>query len=359
MTTDLIESLDGLEASAEPWDDLWRRCDLASPTFQAKPIACWVGQFAPGASFRALVVRNGDRMVAALPLVLRGRFGFTTTHAWSNCGELLIDPDADRASIATGLVEGLRGLSCALLLLRFVRVESPGWQALVQAVAQAGGAAFAHRTHEVGRVRLPADFEAYLASLSSNHRRHMRKAERRIEREGGAELRILDRLAPEEVRPRLEEGFAVEDRSWKGEAGTSVLRTPGMLDYYVRQAEILAARNQLRLAFLDHLGKPIAFIQGWWAKNTFLTPKIGYDASFAEYSPGQVLFHRMFQAQASLPEPGVVDFDGPLAESTRQWTTETYAVGHAILSCRRVTGKGWVGGYRLLRSAKQRWNRHR
>ena len=359
MNISLLDSAEHLQAQAPAWDDLWQRSDLASPASQAELVDCWLAQFAPGAPFRAITVWENDRMVAALPLVENRRMGATTTTPWSCCGELLVDPGADLPAVAGHLVEGLRDVPWPFLLIRYVRIESPGWRALLSAINQAGGAAFAHRTHSVGRVALPNDFDAYMASRSGNHRRHMRKADRRIEREGGAELRVLDRLPPSDVRAALQEGFDVEDRSWKGPAGTSVLRTPGMCEYFIRQAELLAARRQLYLVFLLHRARPIAFEYGWRARQTYFTPKIGYDQAYARYSPGQLLLYNLFRRFTAEPRPPGIDFDGPLADATEQWSTETYTVGHVALSCRPVTGRGWVGGYRLLRAAKRRWVSHR
>lgn len=359
MKLTLLDSADQLAAHARAWDDLWQRSEVASPAFSAGLVGNWLSQFAPNATFGAVTVWDDDRMVAALPLVGRRWLGGTTTTAWSCCGELLIDPAVDLPTVAGHLAEGLRDLPWPFILIRYVRIESPGWHALREAIHQAGGTAYTHATHSVDRVTLSNDFDVYMASRSGNLRRQMGKAERRIEREGGAELRILDRLQPNEVRAALQQGFEVEDRSWKGEAGSSVLRTPGMFDYFVRQAELLAARQQLHLVFLMHQDQPIAFEYGWRAKQTYFTPKVGYDETFSRYSPSRLLLYKLFRHFAAEPQPPQIDFDGPLADATSQWATESYTMGHVALSCRPITGRGWVGGYRALRAAKKRLARQR
>jgi hypothetical protein len=54
-------------------------------------------------------------------------------------------------------------------------------------------------------------------------------------------------------------GFEVEDRGWKGAGGTSTLREPGALAFFVEQAKLLSASGHLLLAYLDLDDTTIAF----------------------------------------------------------------------------------------------------
>ena len=76
-----------LRAAAPTWDDLWQRSDCTSPLAQAGPIADWLAHFAPADRFRALVVADAGRWLAALPLVERRmagvlRAGALPCNAW-------------------------------------------------------------------------------------------------------------------------------------------------------------------------------------------------------------------------------------------------------------------------------------
>lgn len=359
MRLNLLDSTSQWEATSPAWDDLWQRSEDPSPLLRAASVGHWVRHFAPGTPVRALTVWAGDRMVAGLPLAEGrlpggGRFGTSPNNAWSLCGELLVDPSADVHRLAAELAAGLRTLPWTVLIFRYVRIDSAPWRALQSAVRQCGGTAFAHPTHSVGQVSLPADLGTYLATRRKNHRRHLHKANRRWTEEGGGELRVLDSLQPGEVRAALRTAFEIEDRSWKGAAGSSVLRTPGMFDFMAGQAELLAGWRNLHLVFLAHQEVPIAFAYGMRAKQTFLTPKIGYDPAYARFSPGQLLFDHLLRRFASEPQPPVIDFSGPLADSTAQWATDTYSVGHVAISMRPIRGRAWIGAYRLLQAFKQR-----
>ena len=105
-----------------------------------------------------------------------------------------------------------------------------------------------------------------------------------------------------------------------------MISVPGMSEFFIRQAQQLAAWGQLELAFLECDGRPIAFCYGQNAKGVFHSAKIGYDPQFARYSPGQLL--RYFLLERFYTEPGrvAIDFLGPMTESHAHWRPETYTV---------------------------------
>ncbi|MCE9546550.1 MAG: GNAT family N-acetyltransferase [Planctomycetia bacterium] len=359
MQLTILENAAELIERADAWDDLWQRSDVALPSARAALLALWLRHFAPQATFRAMVVEENGRLLAALPIVgTRIRHlievGTLPSNDWSGSGELLLDRDANAAEVLPLLLSGLKQLPWSLLTLRLMRRHATGWETLAAACQSAGLEIFAHDQHEVGVIEPQRDFAAYEASWSGNHRRHMGKARRKLERDGGAQLQVYGSLKPDEVEPLLTAGFHVEDRGWKAEEGTSVLRTPGMFDFFLRQAQQLAAWRQLQLVFLTHRGRPIAFEYGWQAKETYFTPKVAFDPEFSQYTPSQLLRYRLFERFASEPTPPRVDFLGPLSDATAKWITDRYTVGTTVIALRPVVGRAMLHGYRLLRAAKQR-----
>jgi len=355
----VLDDIQQLQAQAAPWDDLWRRSEVALPTARAALVALWMEQFAPQANFRAIMVEHEGRLVAALPLVEETlgsvcRIGGLPNNDWSVSGEMLLDPAADRKALITLLAEGLRDLPWPLLRMRLMRPDRAGWQ-LLDAVSQRASFRTTHYVqHTVGTIDLPSDFAAYEKSWSGNHRRHMGKAQRRLEREGGAELHVYRSLQEDQVEPLLAAGFQLEDQGWKGKEGSSVLATPGMFEFFLRQARQLAAWGQLQLAFLTHGGRSIAFEYGWRAKGVYGTPKVAFDEEFARYTPSQVLRYRLYERLTREAPPPTVDFMGPLADATAKWTTEEYSVGATTIALTPVMGRTMLGALWLARAARQR-----
>ena len=86
--------------------------------------------------------------------------------------------------------------------------------------------------HDVGVIDLtgpnaPQNWEAYQALGREIFDAQMRKMARRAEELGGVELVVHQPNCDEDVATLVQEGFAIEDRSWKGRDGSSVMRTQG------------------------------------------------------------------------------------------------------------------------------------
>ncbi len=371
-----LNSVAELRASAAEWDDLWLRSTTAAPASRAELIAQWLEHFAPRKDFRAVVVERGGHFVAALPLLggRKGRLisvGMLPNNGWSACGNLLWDPLAGGEPALSALAAGLRQLPWRMLWLYGVPFEQPQWLAFRHAAEAAGLPIDVSLDFLVGQVDFAGGWPAMQAAWSGNHRRHMRKAARKAEEEGGVTLRVIRKFAsPVEVAELIRRGFEVEDRSWKGDGtGSSVLRTPGMLDFFIRQGQTLAKLDQLQLTFLDraeapspdpspHRGmgenSPIAFEYGWLAKDVYFTPKVGYDAAFSHLSPGQLLRYFSFEQYAAAGSPKLVDFFGPLADATSKWVTRTYPVGRLAVGCGSRLGRLGLSALLRLRGWRRR-----
>jgi len=352
-----INSIDELRAAAPAWDDLWRRSDVTLPTVRAEMVAEWLDQFAPKAPFQALVVQQQGQWVAALPLVGRkvarviGAAG-TPSNEWSASGELLLDAGVDADIVLLRLVEAIRKLPYQLLWLDEVAIDAPRWQAL-QRVLRGAGVACNFRPHyRVGRIEIGSDWQAARQRWSSNHRQKMSRAARKLAAQGNVQCEIHSRLAPEAVEPLLREAFAVEDRGWKGVAGTSVLRSGGMFEFFLRQARQFARWQQLELCFLRVDGRAIAFTYGYSAKGVFHSCKVSYDPQFADFAPGQLLWYHMFEQFHGDENRRAFDCLGVLSRAQQSWRPETYTIGRAMIAPRRLLGRLAIGAHRRLKGSQ-------
>jgi CelD/BcsL family acetyltransferase involved in cellulose biosynthesis len=294
-------------------------------------------------------VEEDGRLLAALPLAgqrVRGCLPAAglTKNAWSPNGDLLLHPEADDGAI-DALVEGLAAAPWPLVWLEEVPYDAPRWQSLLAAARRRGLEAVTRPAYLVGQVEAPADWAAYEAGWSRNHRQKMRKTLARLEREGPAQWICLDRPTPDEIEGHLRRVFAVEDRGWKGANGSSVLRTPGMLEFYCRQARWLAGQGQVAVQVLVLGGEDVAFHYEFRAKGTVFTFKVGYDDRFVGFSPGQAVMHRLVQALGKDATPPTLDFCGPLQDWTSKWATRTYPVGRVVIAPPRALSRALVAGY--------------
>jgi CelD/BcsL family acetyltransferase involved in cellulose biosynthesis len=345
-----FDSAAEIRGVAAAWDDLWRRSEVAIPLARAESIALWIERFEPRASVRAIAVERDGQFVAALPLI-GGRLKRVLPVArlprnnWSWAGDLLLDASADSAAIGA-LVSAIARLGWQLVWFEAVPIEAPRWQRFADAARTAGLSLHTRASFRVGQIEINHDWPAYERRWSKNHRRQMRRIEQHADDDGGATLVVHRDFKPHDVEPLLRRGFAVEDASWKGRAGSSVLKSPAALAFYVEQARQLAAWGDLQLSFLELSGRPIAFEYGWNSKGIYHSFKVGYDEAFARLSPGQLLRQRLLREFFADPAQRRVDFLGPISTAISAWATSTYPVGRLVLSTGSISGRLAIHAYR-------------
>jgi CelD/BcsL family acetyltransferase involved in cellulose biosynthesis len=352
-----LNTIAELRAAAPTWDDLWQRSDCTSPLAQAGPIADWLAHFAPADRFRALVVSDAARWLAALPLVERRmagvlRAGALPCNAWPSGATLLWDAAATDDPVAgETLSRGAAQLPWPLVFLEAAMPARASWQALVRALTAAGMPYDLRTRWHAGRLAIGHDWPAAFGRLSRRHRQHVSASLRKLQARGEVRFELHADLSPGDVEPLLCRTWETEDRGWKGTAGTSVLRTPGAAEFMLAQARGLAAEGRLRLAFLDCGNRNVAFCYGVFGKGVFHSFKIGYDTAFAQFSPGHLLQYHLLQALHADPQATAVDYIGEMTEYHAHWRPEAYpfarlafarpnsVLGRAALwGCRRIKG---------------------
>jgi CelD/BcsL family acetyltransferase involved in cellulose biosynthesis len=353
-----------LRAAAAEWDDLWQRSTTTLPTARAALVAHWVDKLSAGQPFHAIAVQQNGRFVAAMPLIetrLKGllKAARLPCNEWSWAGDLLLDPDAS-ADVLNCLIAGLEKYS-PLLWFEGVPLSQPHWQRFLVALQERGIDYARRERFAIGLVDLGNDWAGYQAAWSGNFRRQMRKMTRRAEELGGVSLVVHRPTDAAELARLLQLGFEVEDRSWKGQEGTSVLKSPQMHSYLREQATLLAQAGQLELYFLEYENKPIAFEYGISAKRTYFSPKVGYDEAYSHLSPGQLLRLKMMERFFADRSCDTWDFLGPLVEATERWTTGSYKIERLLVATGGVSSRLALRTYRdwlpAARRLRERWSK--
>jgi CelD/BcsL family acetyltransferase involved in cellulose biosynthesis len=361
-TLRIIDTIAEFRAADALWDDLWRRSGLANPTRRAPFFAQWFDHFAPRGAFRAVVVEDCGQFVAALPLVSNslGRVlpvGGLPVNCWSSAGDLLLDASCDQDLVLTLLVEGIRGLPWPLLWFEPIEIDEPRWTALRSACQRAGLPVDCSYQFDLGLIDVGNDWNEYRDRWSKNLRHDMARRLRKAAKEGDLRLEVHSDPAADEVAPLLQCGFEVEDRSWKGPAGTSVLRSPGMLAFYVDQARRLAEMHELRLSFLKLKGWPIAFEYGYEAEGVHFSHKAGYDEAYRDFAPGQLLMMKLLERSHQEGAVRLHNCMGMLTPAVAKWCTRVRRMGRLVIGTGGPVGAASIFGYRKLRPLARRLRR--
>lgn len=354
-----ITSVEDLRAVAKEWDDLWWRSDVTLPTCRASALALWLDEFAGDEGFHALVVEREGNFVGALPLI-RTRWRHTVQVArlpnnpWCVAGDLMIDRTTEPAAVCDLLASGLRAGPWSLAMFDEVSLASPGWHVLLDALRASGSEVDSRMRYLIGQVEVAGDWSNYESSRSKNHRKHVRQMGRRIEELAPTDLTLVRDATPAEIATLLRRGCEVEDRSWKGGAGSSILQTPRMYDFYLRLAQQLMTMHGVELHFLRHGGVDAAFQLVFHGKGTLFPAKIAYDPTLSKYSPWQILMHRWLESLHAQHlqdgTPSLVDFYGPLMDASAKWSTRTYPLAKVMAT---TAARGSATLFKAMQSAKR------
>jgi CelD/BcsL family acetyltransferase involved in cellulose biosynthesis len=255
---------------------------------------CWLAHY--GAGLRLLVpsVEGPDGSVrGVLPLALAesGRPRVCRI-AGANLGDRFhpaSEPGLE-AEVAAAAGEALREAADAwsVVALDHVDLTTP-W---VDALAEATGVRLRRRRRPA--MRLPAialsehgDWDAYLATRSSNFRQQLRRFPRRAASRHSVVVRRTERQ--EQVRPDMSTFFRLHDLRFGAAPGGSSMASERARRFHADFAAAALERGWLRLWLLEIDGDPAAAWYGWRVGPRYAYYNGGFDPAFSDVSPGLVL----------------------------------------------------------------------
>ncbi|MCG8650342.1 MAG: GNAT family N-acetyltransferase, partial [Pirellulales bacterium] len=235
-----------------------------------------------------------------------------------------------------------------MLWLDGVAFENRSWSLLIDALNRSPLSVNFHEQFRVGCMELGDDWDDYRSRWSKSHRRSMTKATKRLADRGKVGFRLDEDIPTQRLDQRLNQAFEVEDNSWKGEAGTSILRTDSMPDFFAGQANLLNEHGHLGLAWLTVDDQPVAFEYAMLSKGVYHSFKVSYEAAFAQASPGQLLVMHLLEHFHERADVHRFDCMGPISDSITRWKPRTYPVGRLVIATQRPLAKALFFGYEKI-----------
>lgn len=301
-----------LDALAPAWNALAERGGPGQRVEWAQ--SCVATLLPPGArGLRLVSVRRDGNLVALAPLVPRQfaggqRLEQAGLHESPEPNDLLYTDDTALRVLLAELLRQREPLALERL------PDTSRIPALIRGVA--GGRAWVHTSRQAPYQRLSLAIDPDQA-LNAGRRSDLRRALRRAERRGPVRFEILA-PAPQEVDALYATVMRVEALSWKGRAGTALAQDARLRAFFHDYALRTASSGILRIALL-HVGEDVAAVQysiacghAWWLF------KIGYDASYADCSPGQLLMQHTLRA-ARAAGLARYELQGSSADWARMW----------------------------------------
>lgn len=133
--------------------------------------------------------------------------------------------------------------------------------------------------------------------LSKNFKHNLNKARNRLQKLGDMQVEfITGSNASPDYLARMAN---VENNSWKAAAGTSILQSQELVDFYTRLCERLSKPGWLEWHFLNTDEKTISAHLSIMFSTTLAIWKIGYDDDYKKYSPGSILMEDVIKRACS------------------------------------------------------------
>lgn len=194
--------------------------------------------------------------------------------------------DRDCAIEAAGaLLDAAKAAGARGLLLQSTTTGGAAFAAIRVALQRRGLAPKIMRSFHRAGLDARKDADTVLReALSAKKLKELRRQRHRLEDIGPVAFEVAS--APERIGPALEAFLALEDKGWKGERGTALLRHPGDAAFIREAAPALAARGQFEIVSLTRNGETLAsgLILRDAGRAFFF--KIAMDESWARTSPG-------------------------------------------------------------------------
>jgi CelD/BcsL family acetyltransferase involved in cellulose biosynthesis len=296
VRAELIAATALSERDTARWRELAARALEPNPFFEPEYVLPLHRGLGGGEGLQLLVVREGEDWLACMPAQLAGRWHRVPMRALTTWrGHVLY------GLLGTPLLAPERAPEAVAALLEALPAAAPRASfGAIEWLASEGPVAAAIAAALDGRAPAPVPFERFERAalhrrpeqdyleqtLSSKHRRELRRQWRKLAEALGEELTTVD-LAGEESA--YEAFVALEAAGELGERGTVLAADPGHAAFFAEVCRNFAAQGRLQLLALQAGEKTLAMKCNLRAGSTIFMFKIAYDESWSRFSPGILL----------------------------------------------------------------------
>lgn len=253
----------------------------------------WWTHLRGAAQLALLTVRRGSELLAIAPFVSHGP-SLLGSPRLSFMGEGRIGSDYLDVIVRHGaedqalpVLAARLARTGATLRMRQLRITASAGSRLARDLRLAGCRVRATRTHRCPYIALGGgSFEAYLATLGSEHRYNFQRKLRKLEAHHAMRFeRVSTESRRLELLPVL---FELHGRRWSERGGSDGLAGPGIPEFHDTLTRVALERGWLRLFVLWLGDTPAATFYGFRYGRVFSFYQSGFDPRFAKLSVGLV-----------------------------------------------------------------------
>ena len=366
----MLEDWTGLNQYLEEWDDLAASALEPNPFYESWMLLPALESFSRGRSPRIVLIfapnpsrKLGPPVLCGLfPLEVRPRYkGLPIRHyaLWNHKYLSLCTPLVRAGYARECLAAFFDWLAanpdgCSLIEMESISGEGLFHQALADSLNQAAKLSFVSDCFTRALFRPRSSAESYLSeALRGIHRKDLRRKEKRLSETGLVEYHSLDSLG--DIDSWTRDFLEVEAGGWKGKEGSALASNEASRQFFLRVAREAFNRGRLMMLALRFNGRPIALKFNLLAGAGAFSLKIGYDESYARFSPGLLLEVENIRRLHTRPE---IEWMDSCAVSEHFMINRLWLDRRTIQTVLVPTGKGagdlWVSLMPLVRWLNRR-----
>jgi len=178
-------------------------------------------------------------------------------------------------------------------------------------------------------LQIPTDrpFDEYWSERSRNLRRNIIKKTNRLN-DHGIVWSLKQITDPEKLPDAVRTYGEIEQRGWKGEAGTAVDINDNSGSFYVEMLDRFAARGQATAYQLIFDNEPVASAITIKGCGMMVILKITFDEAKSDYSPGLLMMYELHKVAFMDPSVEMIEYYGKATQRAQQWAVRLRTLYH-------------------------------
>jgi len=158
--------------------------------------------------------------------------------------------------------------------------------------------------HKCPYIPLPKSYEEFLARLSSNQRRYIKKNLRKLEK--AFEVEVTECVEPHFINEGMAWLFKLHQKRWESKGFEGAFSDEKFRSFHLDIAHIFSQKGWLGLFLLKLSGTPVAADYGFRYQSKYYAYLPGFDPKYSKYSVGNML--RAYLIRKFISE-GLREFD--------------------------------------------------